>query len=136
MLERWRFGVVGNITHEHIGEDGNKYYGTREFSGGTKVYIDGKNWNNYPRSEIVVIGLNRFKKYEIVAVPPSLIENVRFQVFRLPIVLRILDSIEDTDGWHWWGRLSVDKREAKDFALSWKKIVEAANKNREANNLK
>lgn len=118
----WRFCAVGNIVHEHLGEDGNLYCGTKVFSGGTKVYIDGKNWANYERSEIAVIGLNRFKRYQIASVKPELIENVRFQVVFKPVVLRILDYEESTEGWCWWGRTANDKREAKEFVRKWNEL--------------
>ena len=126
----WRFGVVGNIVKTHLDEDGILRYGTIQFTGGTKVYIDGKNWSNLPRTEIVVIGLNRFKRFEIAAVPPELIENVRFQIIRNRTVLNILSGEEAVDGWHFWGRLSSDRREAKEFANNWEEIVSVAERNR------
>ena len=61
---KWRFCVSGNIVKSHIGEDGVTYYGTKEYTGGTKVYIDGKNWAEGMQA-IRVIGLNRFKKFEL-----------------------------------------------------------------------
>ena len=119
----WRFCVVGNIVHEHLGDDGAIYYGTKEFVGGTKVYIDGKNWANYKRSKIVVIGLNRFRKYEIASVEPKLIENVRFQAIFKPTVLEILDYEEAMEGWSWWGRTAQDKRDAKEFVKNWDELL-------------
>ncbi len=119
----WRFCVVGNIVHSHSGADGETFYGTKAFVGGTKVYIDGKNWSNYERTEIVVIGLNRFKKYAIESVDPMLIENVRFQVVHKPEVLRILDREEAMEGWYWWKRTAQDKREAKEFADNWHSLL-------------
>ena len=38
----WRFGVVGNIVKQHLDNEGIIRYGTKAFTGGTKVYIDGK----------------------------------------------------------------------------------------------
>lgn len=119
MENNWRFGVVGNIIHFHEPESGQVVSGTKEFSGGTKVYIDGKNWNNFPRTEVTVIGLNRFKKYQIASVNPEFIENVRFQLIRNTEVLEILSHIEATDGWIWYGRTAQDKRAAKKFADEW-----------------
>lgn len=130
---RWRIGVVGNIVREHISADGTLWHGTRDFSGGTKVYIDGKNWYNYPRSEISVIGLARYKKYRVSSVDPALIENVRFQIIRKREVLNILDGEETLDGWYWWGRTADDKREAKKFVSNWESVVleSIANKEKE-----
>lgn len=120
----WRFGVVGNIVHTHVGTDGETYYGTKAFTGGTKVYIDGKNWANYERKDIVVIGLNRFKRYAIESIDPILIENVRFQVVHKPEVLMILDHEEAVEGWCWWKRTAQDKREAKEFAEKWNDLID------------
>ena len=38
--KNWRFCVVGNIIAQHIDADGKLLYGSKAFSGGTKVYID------------------------------------------------------------------------------------------------
>ena len=129
MDTQWRFGVVGNIIREHQDENGKTLYGTKEFTGGTKVYIDGKNWANYPRTEIVVIGLNRFKKYRIASVSPLLIENVRFQLIRKNEVLDILSYEETMEGGHCWERTAADKKEAKEFAENWERIVAEAQAN-------
>ena len=129
--KNWRFCVSGNIVRTHTGPDGITYYGTKAFSGGTKVYIDGRNWANYPRTEIVVIGRNRFKKFAIESVEPRLIENVRFQTVHNPVVLSILEHEEVFDGWYWWGRTAQDKREAKEFVHRWEELLEAAQKNAE-----
>lgn len=59
--KKWRFCVVGNIVQTHCDAEGKVYYGAKEFVGGTKVYLAGKNWFNYKSSTISVIGLNRFK---------------------------------------------------------------------------
>ncbi len=126
--KNWRFCVVGNIVRSHKGSDGETYYGTKEFTGGTKVYIDGKNWFNFERTDIAVIGLNRFKKYAIESVDPQLIENVRFQVIHKPVVLQILDYEECIEGWSWWGRTAQDKREAKEFAENWEDLLETVRK--------
>ena len=93
-----------------------------------KVYIDGKNWFNFERTDIAVIGLNRFKKYAIESVDPQLIENVRFQVIHKPVVLQILDYEECIEGWSWWGRTAQDKREAKEFAENWEDLLETVRK--------
>lgn len=126
----WRIGVVGNIIHEHTLEDGRIVHGTKEFVGGAKVYIGGKNWNNYPRTEICVIGLGRYKKYERAYVSPDLIENVRFQIIRKKVVLAIINSVELLGEWVWYGRTANDKREAKKIVENWESIVLEAKGNK------
>ena len=123
-MDDWRFFVVGNIVRSHTGNDGEVYYGTKEFVGGAKVYIDGKNWVYYKGARITVIGLNRFKKYEIVSLDPLLIENVRFEVVHKPTVLKIVDYAAAVDGWYWWGRTADDKRAAKAFAAIWEALLQ------------
>lgn len=116
--KEWRFAVVGNIVKSHKGDDGKVYYGTKEFTGGTKVYLDGK---YFPAdgAKISVIGLNRHRKYSIETIPTALIENVRFKVIFNMTVMEIMDHVEAIDGWKWWGRTANDKREAKEFVKNW-----------------
>lgn len=130
MDNNWRFGVVGNIVREHKSEDGKIWHGTKDFPGGTKVFIDGKNWYNYKRTEIPVIGLARYKKYTVSSVDPALIENVRFQIIRRKEVLNILEGESILDGWDWWERTAEDKREAKAFVEKWDQIVSESIENR------
>ncbi len=124
--KKWRFCVVGNIVRSHIGEDGITYYGTKEYTGGTKVYIDGKNWTECMQN-IHVIGLNRFKKFELAWVDTKLIENVRFQTVHNPIVLEIIDYLACFEGWNWWERTAQDKREAKAFVQNWTNLFSKIN---------
>ena len=57
----WRYCVVGNIVETRIDENGFLRYGTSAFTGGTKVYLCGKYWDEAYKT-ITVIGLNRFRK--------------------------------------------------------------------------
>ncbi len=123
---KWRFCVSGNIVKSHFGEDGVTYYGTKEYTGGTKVYIDGKNWAEGMQN-INVIGLNKFKRFELARVDTKLIENVRFQTVHNPIVLRIIDYLACIEGWNWWERTAQDKREAKAFAQNWTHLCSMIN---------
>ena len=77
--QNWRFCAVGNIVKSHLDEEGVQRYGTKAFTGGTKVYLGGKCLTSIvpELSEIGVIGLNRFGKYVVEHVPIQLIENVR-----------------------------------------------------------
>lgn len=121
----WRFCAVGNIIAQHPGEDGKVLYGTKKFSGGTKVYIDDRTWG-LNDGKISVIGLNRFKHYEIDSVDVALIENVRLQRVFKPTVLKIMEHVEWMDGWKWRERTAQDKKEIKTFVEMWKKIVEGS----------
>ncbi len=119
----WRFGVVGNIVGEHLGEDGKVYYGTKAFTSGTKVYINGKQW--FPSTkEIGVIGRNRFGRFVVESVPLKMIENVRCQRIYQPAVLDHIYSEENLEGWQWWGRTVADRKETEAFVKDWDKHKE------------
>ncbi|MBR7159967.1 MAG: hypothetical protein IKD20_02905 [Clostridia bacterium] len=111
---KWRFGVVGNIVSEHTDENGNVYYGTKAFTPGTKVYINGKFWD-YKRTEISVIGRNRFGRVVLETVPINLIENIRTQRIYTPHVLEIIDYLRVVEGWEWWERTTADRKDAEFF---------------------
>lgn len=115
----WRFCAVGNIVESHVDEEGNAFYGTKAFVGGTKVYIDDRTWD-LNQGQVTVIGLNRFKRYAVESVPTRLIENVRLQKIYKPTVLRIMDYLEKTDGWLWRGETADDKTAVEAFVESWK----------------
>ena len=116
--KEWRFSVVGNIVKSHTDNEGNTYFGTKAFKGGTKVYLDGKYYLS-DETKISVIGLNRYGRYAIETIPVDFIENVRFQViYRMP-VMEIMEYEEAMEGWKWWGRTANDKREAKEFVKNW-----------------
>ena len=110
----WRFGVVGNIVSEHTDENGNVYYGTKAFTPGTKVYINGKFWD-YKRTEISVIGRNRFGRVVLETVPINLIENIRTQRIYTPHVLEFIDYLRVMEGWEWWERTTADRKDAEFF---------------------
>lgn len=114
----WRFCVVGNIVKEHIDENGTVFYGTKAFSGGTKVYLDDRSYL-LEKGLVSVIGFNRFKRYAIEIVPVELIENVRAQRIYKPTVLKIMDSLESFEGWPWRKRTADDKRAVKAFVEKW-----------------
>lgn len=119
----WRFCVVGNIVKTHADEEGITRYGTKAFTGGTKVYMPGRRWEE-DWDGILAIGRNRFGRYALEDVPLELLENIRFQiVFKTP-VLNIILGEEAVDGWDCWGRTAADKREAKAFAARLAEIVE------------
>ena len=115
--------AVGNIKAQHEGEDGQIFYGTKNFSGGTKVYIDDKTWG-LNIGKITVLGRNRYGRYVTESVDVRLIENVRLQRVFKPGVLEIMDRLEAMDGWIWRCRTSQDRKEVKAFVEMWKNDVE------------
>ena len=89
----WRFGVVGNIVGEHTDSEGNVYYGTKTFTPGTKVYLDGKYWSE-EWDTISVIGRNRFGRIVCDRVDVDIIENVRCQrIYKTFIPWKCIPSI-------------------------------------------
>ena len=114
----WRFCVVGNIIAQHTDADGKILYGSKAFSGGTKVYIDDLTYN-LNRGQVNVIGQNRFGRYVVESVSINLIENVRAQRVYKPVVLRIMDHLEVIDGWIWRGRTAKDRKEVNEFVNMW-----------------
>lgn len=112
--KQWRFCVAGNIVRTHLDEEGVLRYGTKAFAGGTKVYLEGKRWDE-TQSTIFVIGQNRFGRYVLEQVPVALIENMRCQRVFKRTVLAIMDYLEWMENWSWWCRTAADRREAKAF---------------------
>ena len=119
----WRFCAVGNITAQHMDKDGQVFYGTKAFSGGTKVYIYDRSYLLNGES-VSVIGLNRFGRYVIERVPIDLIENVRVQRIFKPTVLKIMDYLEVMEGWPWRGRTADDRKALHAFISSLKSNTE------------
>ena len=105
----WRFGVVGNIVSEHTDENGNTYYGTKAFTPGTKVYINGKYWD-YSRTDISVIGRNRFGRIVCETIPINLIYNIRTQRIYKPQILEIMHSLCVMEGREWWDKTAEDRK--------------------------
>ena len=116
--KNWRFCAAGNIKAQHTDENGTVFYGTKAFSGGTKVYIDDKT-RGLNSGKVSVIGLNRFGRYVIESVPESLIENVRIQRVFKPAVLSFMDHLEVMEGCPLRGRTAEDRRAVKAFVENW-----------------
>lgn len=114
----WRFGVAGNIVGKHTDSNGNVYHGTKAFTPGTKVYLDGKYWSA-EWDKISVIGRNRFGRIVLDCVEVNLIENVRVQRIFKPCILERISYLDAMEGWSWWGRTSQDRKEVKEFVKDW-----------------
>lgn len=115
----WRYCVVGNIVKTRIDKNGVLRYGTSAFTGGTKVYICGKYWDERVKA-ITVIGLDRFKKFTVSDIPPNAIINVRCQRVFKPKVLELMDNFEFWD-W-WWGNTTEEKKSAELFVEKWNNL--------------
>ena len=115
---QWRFGVVGNITKSHLDENGEVRYGTKAFTGGTKVFLYGKNWDS-SQAEICVVGRNRFDRLAFEWVSVEHIENVRAQRIFEPNVLDFIWCEENMKGADWWERTSSDRKATKQFVKDW-----------------
>ena len=117
----WKYCVVGNIVRDRIDENGALRHGTAAFKGGTRVYIEGKNYDyGLARNEITVLGLNRHKRYVHECVPKDQIENVRFTKTFKPKIMDMMYEYEGHDGW--WGDSDEDGLDAKQFALNWPEL--------------
>lgn len=114
--KEWKYCVVGNIVESRVDEEGNLWYGTAAFVGGTKVYLCGKYWDS-TQDTIRVIGLNRRKRFQVIDTPCELIENLRCQRTYKPSVLNLMNNWEFYDCW--WGNGEEDKREAEEFVQRW-----------------
>lgn len=110
----WRFCAVGNIKPQHTDANGTVRYGTKAFSGGSKIYICDTTLDLHSEC-ITVLGRNRFSRYVIEGVPIDLLENIRIQSILKPTVLEIMDYLNAADGWTWRGRTSQDKKEINAF---------------------
>ena len=102
----WRWCLVGNIVEKHTyGEEHEIRYGSKLFSGGTKLYIAPAQWGD-GMEKVVVIGLSRYRRQFIEAVIPSkLIENFRLGKVYKPVLLkRMLES-----PYTWWDNSENDR---------------------------
>ena len=118
----WRFGVAANIKKSFQDEDGVVHYGCKPFRPGTKVYVNGKDWNPTKRTHIGVIGRNRFGRIALEFIPIELLENFRAVRIYNPRVLSILHYEEWAEGYVWWDRTVDDRKESEAFAKAWSTV--------------
>ena len=112
----WRFCISGNIVNNHIDQDGLLRYGTKAFTGGTKVYLNGKSLEKGNKT-IEVIGRNRFGRFVADFIPIDYIENIRIQRVYKPVVLKIISYLEAVEGDQWWGYTPADRKESEQFVM-------------------
>ena len=109
---KWQYCAVGNIVKAYVDENGVPRYGTKAFSGRTKVFLCGKYWNELSGT-ITVIGRNRFGRNAVEDIPVESIENVRLKKVYCPTILRIMNNWEFSNGW--WGNTKEDRENAEIF---------------------
>ena len=114
--KEWKYCVVGNIVRTHLDDSGVLRYGTLTYSGGTRIYLEGKYWSPED-SKITVVGQCRGKRFLVDRVPVELIENVRCSRVYKPRVLEIMNYWEFED--LWWHNTTEDKRETEAFVSDW-----------------
>ena len=104
----WCWCLVGNIVQEHLfGEEHEIRYGTKQFSGGTKVYLSPAHWGD-GYENIVVIGMPRSgNRYIEVVTRSKYIENYRMKMVFKPAVLKRMCESE----YRWWGDTDEDRKE-------------------------
>ncbi|MBU5462701.1 hypothetical protein [Lachnoclostridium sp. MSJ-17] len=102
----WRWCLVGNIIEKHpYGEEHEIRYGSKHFSGGTKVYIAPAQWCD-GMEKIVVLGLSRYSRNFVeVVISNKLVENFRLgKVYQPALLRRMLES-----SYIWWDDSEKDK---------------------------
>ncbi len=113
----WKYCVAGNILRMRVDENGMLFRnGTAAFRGGAKVYLNGR-FHSFDAESIEVVGLTRGHRFQVVRVPPQLIENVRLQRVYKPKVLEIMDNREFRDCW--WHSSEEDRKDAERFVREW-----------------
>ena len=122
MESNWIFGVVANIKKERTDKNGVLRYGAKPYVGGTKVYINGKDWD-FDREEIGAIGRNRFGRIALEFIPIDCLENLRITRIYNPAVLEIIYREESQEGWEWWSGDYQDKKHAKEFVKNFNKLI-------------
>ena len=122
MDKLWRYAVAGNIKKTRIDENGVLRYGTAAFKGNTKVYLEGRLWDERlpeeNKTKICVLGLSRDGRYYVDCVAIKLIENLRVTRVYKPKVLEMMSHFEYCDGW--WGNTQEERDDASKFLKSLK----------------
>ncbi|MBR4950176.1 MAG: hypothetical protein IKZ25_05305 [Clostridia bacterium] len=116
--KNFRYGVVANIIEYHTDENGNVYRGTKPFTTGTKVYLNGKHWNTNKR-QIEVIGRNRFGRIALEWIDTWFLENLRVKRIYKPNVLKIMNYLEVVEACPWWNQTHEDRKDAIRFVEEW-----------------
>ena len=111
-----RYCVVGNIIDQRIDKTGQVRCGTGAFSGGTKVYLCGRNRDPLCK-DVGVIGLSRGKRWIFKLVQRECIVNLRVQMVFKPSVLKYLNDRELHECC--WGSTKAEKRHAEQFVTAW-----------------
>lgn len=97
--QEWVWALVGNIKEEReYGENHEIRKGTKQFSGGTKVYLSCGHWGD-GYEQVNVIGKPRHSwDYIQIIMPRKFIENFRMQKVYKPAVLTKMKSDKEWGG--------------------------------------
>ena len=93
----WVWGLIGNIVEEHeYGEAHEIRRGTKQFSGGTKVYLSCGHWGDGYENVNVIGKARKSRRYIQVVMRRKCITNFRMQKVYKPIVL---EKMKSENGW-------------------------------------
>lgn len=109
----WRWCLVGNIAEtREYGENHEIKNGTKQFSGGTKVYVAPVQWGD-GYENVIVLGKPRGRKGGLIemVIRRKYIENFRLKKVFDPGALRKINKSEHT----WWGNRDHDRDEIKEY---------------------
>lgn len=93
----WVWGLIGNILEEHeYGEAHEIRRGTKQFSGGTKVYLSCGHWGDGYENVNVIGKARNSRRYIQVVMRRKCITNFRMQKVYKPVVL---EKMKSENGW-------------------------------------
>ncbi|MBP5601899.1 MAG: hypothetical protein J6X78_04145 [Treponema sp.] len=93
----WVWGLIGNILEEHeYGEAHEIRKGTKQFSGGTKVYLSCGHWGDGYENVNVIGKARNSRRYIQVVMRRKCITNFRMQKVYKPVVL---EKMKSENGW-------------------------------------
>ena len=119
----WKYCVAGNIVETRIDDNGQLRHGTAAFSGGAKVYLNGRfHVFGTDTEQIDVIGLTRGHRYQVIRVQPDQIVNVRLSRVWKPSILKIMNNWEFYADW--WHDTEEDRRDAERFVSEWHEYMD------------
>lgn len=93
----WVWGLIGNILEEHeYGEAHEIRRGTKQFSGGTKVFLSCSHWGDGYENVNVIGKARKSRRYIQVVMRRKCITNFRMQKVYKPVVL---EKMKSENGW-------------------------------------
>ena len=116
-LPEWIWCLVGNIKQSHeYGENNEIRYGTKHFSGGTKVYCFPAYWGDGYENIHVIGKPRKSHKLILIVIKSELIENFRLkQIYDKRVIEEMYCG-----GWGGWDNSEKSKNEINEM-LEWLK---------------